>query len=643
MKFLKRLIIPVLVIVFFIFVLSDEDEEVKNSSDKTYTLMVYLCGSDLESDSDLASGDIEEMLKSQLAPEVNLVIYTGGTNDWDNSKIADDRNQIFKVENNDLVLVNDNIGRKYMTEPETLEEFINFSFENYPADRYGLILWDHGGGAISGFGVDETNPDEEASLTIDELKNVLEKYNGNLDFVGFDACLMGNFETAFALKNSAKYLIASEESEPGTGWDYTKLLNQLSKNTGQDTKDLATVIVDSYIKSNDSIIFGSDATLSVIDLSKINDVYDKVEKFLLNIKDKEFQTNNYYYVSKALNSSKSYADGEIDTIDLIDFANILDLESTSSLVDSINSAVVYNKTTTYVEDSNGLSFYFPNEDLDYYDQMLQIYKNIGFSQEYINVISEYVNIIAGGSHRSYRVNNHDYSTGNNYENYGWYDENFINDYSNYYDDTNIDVSELEVTEVNGEYILELSDDDWDNILDIGLTVWYNDGEGYIDLGKDNYYELDENDNLKVQFDGLWLSVDGNFVMYETIEKTEKYEKGRIPALLNGDEVYLIVYWNYDDEQGKIVGYKEINQYGHTSLQSRGYKELNEGDKISFIFDYYDYDGNYDDYYIVGDEVTVGKNGLSVEYEDLGEGEFLIFYTIEDIYGNLYYTESLIYE
>ena len=171
------------------------------------------------------------LMKKLLIVAVNLLVYTGGTSNWYNEDISDDRNQIFKVEGNRLNLVNNDIGLKYLSQPDTLLEFLNWSKDNYPADKYGLILWDHGGGAVSGFGFDENEPNEDESLTIDEIKNALDKFEPKLDFVGFDACLMGGFEIAYALKNDANYLIASEELEPGSGWEYKKLLNQLSKNS----------------------------------------------------------------------------------------------------------------------------------------------------------------------------------------------------------------------------------------------------------------------------------------------------------------------------------------------------------------------------------------------------------------------------
>ena len=90
-------------------------------------------------------------------------------------------------------------------------------------------------------------------MTLDELRTALNSCDKKLDFLGFDACLMGTVETAYSIKDKANYLIASEEIEPGTGWNYKKLLNQLSKDTSQDASKFGTAIVDSFIKSNSGI------------------------------------------------------------------------------------------------------------------------------------------------------------------------------------------------------------------------------------------------------------------------------------------------------------------------------------------------------------------------------------------------------
>jgi len=640
-KLIKRIIL-ILIIIFIISIFLEDDEEIiENTGTDKYTVMVYMCGSDLESDDAYASDDIEEMLNSQLADEVNLLIYTGGTKDWYNDKISDTKNQIFKVENKELVLLKEDVQKGYMSDPDALEYFIDYSKRHYEADKYALIMWDHGGGSVSGFGYDENNPDEEDTLTLKEIKQALRNVDDKLEFIGFDACLMSNFELAYTIKDKVKYLIASEELEPGSGWDYKKLFNQLSKNTSQDTVELGTYIIDNYIQSNDSFFFGSDATLSIIDLSKMDNLYNNVETYLKEIRNEKFNSNKYTQVSKALQKTKSFADGEIDTIDIKDLAFNLENSYSEKLIQALDDTIIYNKTTSLVENTNGLSIYFPNENLEYYEDMIDTYYAIGFTNDYINIMNEYVNIIAGGYRNTYRINNHTYEKEENYEEYNWYDYNLIDEYDDYYTETDIDVEELEVQEKNEGYVLHLKEEEWEKIKDIGYSIWYDDGEGYIDLGINTNYNFDEDDDLVINFDGSWVAINDNIVNYQVVEQTEKYEKGKVHALLNDEEVNLIIYWNKKKNKVEVVGAEPIDEYGQTAMYGKGYIKIKENDKIEFIVDYYDYDGNYDDEYILGDPLIVGKDGLKVTYEYIGDGECLIYFILEDIFNNQYYTEPVI--
>ena len=644
MKINKKTIIIILIILFMIWLFSGEgevEEVVSNAGDETYTLMIYMCGSNLESEGGYASSDIEEMLKSQLAKEVNLLIYTGGAQKWYDYGISNRTNQIYKIESGNLELVKDNIGKESMAKSETLTYFLNFCKENYPANKYGLILWDHGGGAVSGFGYDENISDKNDTLTIDELKMSLDSFGTKLDFIGFDACLMANVETAYAVRNNADYFIASEETEPGSGWAYKKVLNQLSKNTSQNGAELAPQIIDTFIASNNGM-FGADATLSCIDLSKMDNVYEKLVTFMNDIKTSKLDLNNFSNVSKAIKRTKAYADGEIDTIDLVNFSENINISASNDLSEAVKSAVIYNKTTDYVENSNGLSIYIPNKDLSFYQRMIKIYQNIGMTNEYISVLSQYANMSAGGRSDTYIVNNHEYEVDiPNYEEYDWYDENIASANENYYNEMNINVQKLEVIDKDDYYALHLSDKEWENIVSIESVLWYDDGEGYIDLGVDSYFEKDNDDDLKVTSDGKWVAINGQIVKYELVEHTDNYEKGKVPALLNGNRVNIIIYWDKDHPDGEVIGAEHADYYGDTTMYGRGLIDIKKGDEIDFIVDYYKYNGDYDDEYIYGDTLKVGKKGLKVSYEWIGDGECTIYYMLTDIYNNIYYTEPVI--
>ncbi len=619
---------------------SFEDSSIKNVSKDKYTLMVYMCGSNLESGGGYASSDIEEMLKSTLADEVNVLIYTGGAKRWYDFGISNRTNQIYTIENHKLKLLKDNLGMENMASANTLAGFLKFGKDNYPAQKYALIMWDHGGGAVTGFGLDE-NASKSDNLTIDEIKQAVDNFGAKFEFIGFDACLMANMETAYALKDSANYLVASEETEPGTGWDYLRILNGLSKDSSQVGSTTGKTIVDSFIASNSSYR-NPDATLSVMDLNKIESVYSNLVSFMKEIKTSSFDKNKYNAFSKAIASSKAFGEGNIDTIDLLDFASKMNISASQNLVNAVNSAVAYNKTNQYVENSNGMSIYIPYRKIRYFDTMLGIYKNIGMGSDYTNVLKQFANAVAGGHQQSYTVNNQSYTqSSQDYSAFSWYDLLFASRNMQLYEDNKINVQELKVEDKDEYFALHLSQEDWEKITKVESVAWYDDGKGYIDMGIDSYFVKDEEGDLKVEFDGTWLAINGDNIHYEVIERTDNYEKGKVPAVINDERMNIILYFDKEHPDGEVLGYEpdyeEINQ----DLYERGLREFKKGDKIDFVAPYYSKDGDLDDEFYINDTLVVGDKPLTVSYESLGEGECLIYYKLTDIFGNVYYTKPVI--
>ena len=147
--------------------------------------------------------------------------------------MASDRLQRYLFDTDGLYLLEDVAGTNDMSNPEALCDFINFATENFPADRYQLVFWNHGGGTIGGFGVDEVSGNTQTLYQIDQA---LTQAGVKFDYIGFDACLMATIETAFMLEKHADYLIASEESEPGYGWYYTDFITALSENPSMEAK-----------------------------------------------------------------------------------------------------------------------------------------------------------------------------------------------------------------------------------------------------------------------------------------------------------------------------------------------------------------------------------------------------------------------
>ena len=154
--------------------------------DGSWTVLVYLIGSDLESQTGHASMDILEMFESAYSPKVRLVIQTGGALDWKLDHFTSGQvERHLRTGPDDITLVDTLRGNPAMTDPATLTEFIRFGIKAQPADHYALILWDHGGGTLGGYGLDEFYPDQ--SMAVPSLNAALDQSGVRFDFIGFDA------------------------------------------------------------------------------------------------------------------------------------------------------------------------------------------------------------------------------------------------------------------------------------------------------------------------------------------------------------------------------------------------------------------------------------------------------------------------
>ena len=240
-----------------------QPDRVQNGSVKDWTFMVYLCGSDLGSS---AKADMVEMAKSGFnEDEFNVVVYTGGSMDWGTEKIPVNQNGLFEVHNDMIKQVNEYLPDD-MSMNATLMHFMKVAIENYPAEKFGLILWDHGGGPIFGICKDVLHGSD--IMAIQALKTALENSpfaKKKLDFIGFDACLMASLEVGKTLQPFSKYMLASEESEPAFGWNYA-FLGQIKGDT--EVGEIGRKVVDTYFDFSEEAGGGmfTDVTMSCMDL-----------------------------------------------------------------------------------------------------------------------------------------------------------------------------------------------------------------------------------------------------------------------------------------------------------------------------------------------------------------------------------------
>ena len=399
MRFLRKLL--GISIAFAIFLNIMQESEITYAAGvgkKNMTIMVYMVGSDLESISGNASMDLSEMAESKAdTRHNNIIIYTGGASAWQIDGLSADKDSILKVTSGNVYVV-DTVDASNMGEADTLSSFINYCYDNYKSDSYSLILWDHGGGAVAGFGYDENYDD---SLTLDELQSALNDSVGKratkLELAGFDACLMSSLEVADVLAPYANYMVASQETEPGWGWDYS-FLSCLTDEL-IDGEKLGKEIIDSYVEFGEMAYelypqLYCDLTLSCIDLEKYSEVEKAMDNFFISLKD-GLTIRNIPQVSRACSRvkgfgeySSNYSYGMLDSINLINqLVRVQKSEEADQLLKAIDCMVVYKSGN--VEDANGISICYPNNTDDTYRYAyMYISEQVDFSKGYRNFISE---------------------------------------------------------------------------------------------------------------------------------------------------------------------------------------------------------------------------------------------------------------
>lgn len=644
------------------------------------TIMVYMCGTDLESRSGMASSDMQEMAAAKFGDNVNLLIYTGGCNEWKINGISNKVNQIYKIENGEPRCIEKDMGSNAMTDPSTLSSFIQYCSKNYPANRNELIFWDHGGGSVSGYGYDEKNK-SSGSMDLAEISRALNDGGVTFDFVGFDACLMATAETAFMLDSYADYLIASEETEPGIGWYYTDWLTKLGSNTSMATLDIGKNIIDDFVSVCAKKCRGQKTTLSIIDLAEFsNTVPSKMNSFAASISQK-LSGNEYKEVSDARYMTREFAQSsKIDQVDLADLAENMKNNEGRELASAIKNAVKYNKTSSNMTNAYGVSIYFPYKRTSNVDTACRTYDKIGMDSSYSKCIRQFAKyetsgqVAAGGSSSPVSLLLDGIlpsgSSGNSEligqllngflssvsgRNINGLDESntdFMKDNTisnsetagylslNYFDPSNL------VWDRNGDkYILSLPETQWSLVHSLDKNLFYDDGNGYIDMGLDNVFEYDSDGNLVADDDKTWVSINGQPVAYYHTDTTEyggdDYSiSGYVPAMLNGSRVNLILIFDSEDPDGYIAGASSDYKNNETDTVAKNMIELNVGDELDFICDYYSYDGEYLDSYYIGEKMKV-TNDMKISNTSVGSGEAKIMYRITDIYNQEYWTEPII--
>lgn len=398
-------------------------------SGQTWTVMLYMNADDKILEQDIFI-DLNEAEMVGSSDRVNIVAqvdrYRGGfrgDGDWTEAR------RYYLTSDTNLSRVGSrlvqNVGEVNSASPETLIDFATWAIANYPADKYVLIMSDHGMGWPGGW----SDPDQggaPASISRSPLGNALGNHMfleqidyafeqiraragvDKFEIIGMDACLMGHIEVMSALTPHAYYTISSQETEPALGWAYTAFLGELVANPDMSGADLGRTIVDTYIQQDQRILddqartewvgrgpvtvrqltnqLERNITLAAVNLAALPALNERLNELAFQLQQADQRD-----VAKARNYAQAFtsvfgSNVPASYIDLGNFTGLLRQASRSAEVSqavdgvlaALSDAIVRSRRGDNRPGATGVSIYFPNS---------QLFKNPATGLQSYNVVA----------------------------------------------------------------------------------------------------------------------------------------------------------------------------------------------------------------------------------------------------------------
>lgn len=605
-----------------------------SGGEESWAVYWYLCGSDLESNHGCASTDLSEMMEVELPENVTVVIQTGGSSVWQNDYADPDKLQRWVYTSDGLTLVGE-CESASMGDAQTLYEFLDFANTNYPADKVAVTFWNHGGGSVDGAAFDELYGMD--SLDLNEIYQAFnEVWTANaeapaLELVGFDTCLMATVDVAAVFQNFSRYLVASEEVEPGNGWLYSGWLDELAQNPGMNGDDLGIAICNSYYEGCEAVGTEAETTLSVTDLTRLTPLLDAYEAFgqeafAAAAEDPAF----FAQLGRAAAQSENYGgntreQGYTNMVDLGHLARQTAwmLPSAQEVCDALADCVIYQVGGPYRAEATGLScFYSYNGDVDNYNGYAVV--GTGTAFKYLYAYGLTGELGEGGEEYLASLDIQELPEVATLESTGW-------------DGAPLDVND------EGAAVLTLGPEANDILAGIGFSLFYVDEENdqMMLLGTDNDIVADwENGVFYDNFRGVWGAIDGHTVYMELSFEGEDYNLYSVPILLNGEAYNLQVVYDFAGETWSVLGAAPgIDESGMAAKELR---LLEEGDVITTIWQLASYSGDDDFEAYAAEELTVTAD-TSFGEASLPDGQYAMVFEMRDAAGSSVYSDAVTFD
>ena len=600
----------------------------------SWAIYWYLCGSDLESDGGFATGDLSELMEADLPENVTVVIETGGALEWQNELVDGSVLQRYVYGSEGLTLVDEQPSAS-MGESGTLEDFLRFARENYPADRTAVVFWNHGGGSVAGAAFDEVYGYD--ALTLSEMYAAFsavwepDTEDQPLELVGFDTCLMATVDTAYTFCDLSRYLVASEETEPANGWYYSRWLQALADDPSMDGAALGRVICDAYYEGCEDVGTEENATLSVTDLSRLVPLLDAYEAFgaqalAAAAEDPGFLSR----FRREADLSENYGgntreQGYTNMVDMGAIARrtVGELPAAQDVLDALEGCVLYRVSGKYRSEATGLSCYYSYNN-DIADLNGYITEGAGAAFKYLYAYQLTGGLDADGMAYLAQLGLDSLPALPSLSAMRW------------------DNAPLTLDD-DGYASLTLGPEADSVLAGIGFSLYRvdEDSDAVLLLGTDNDITADwENGVFTDNFRGVWGSIDGCLVYMELSYEGEDYNLYSVPVLLNGEAYNLQVVYDFNDEAWSILGARQgIDDSGMADKELR---KLQSGDELTTIW-YMASLSDDSDFEAYEAETLTVTEGTAFTEMDLPDGEYMLLFEFWDTQGNSGTSQAVTFE
>lgn len=518
------------------------------------TVMVYMNGSDLERDYGAATADIGEMIDALqeiglegTEQDVRVVVEAGGSTQWNLEEMRDLTYARFCLTDESVSSL-EPMGVRNMGEPDTLADFINYGVGTYPADHYGLVLWNHGGGPVGGYGSD-SNFDGDG-LSLEEIREAVEHSvmeDRTFDFVAFDACLMGSVEVADCLEGKADYVVASPELEPEEGYNYRWMVT-LGKEPQADMawgEAVGRAMVDAYDAYYSSGTVP--VTLSLLDMKEYPGFHETFHRYIEEIPE-ERRAELYDELGKDRKSMLAFGSRQAGSSpELVDMMELLkacrqtsgDQDAYRTLEDKARRLVAGTWSRGYPAAPSGLTIYLPSGSNPYLKEDMGTYESIGFCSAYRRLMDGYGAYLArdGGLE--------------------WGDITAKREGA-----VEIGIAPQDIPSVTGAY----------------LAVFCPAGD------EGCYYLLSTDSDVSIGVDGTlravpedgYMGLKGEILCLMETMNLESYTEYMAPVLYNGELCTMRIGFDGEHEDGQILS---VTPAGQAAEAAKRMYELKEGDKV----------------------------------------------------------------